>query len=1096
MLHRAPLPLLSALVLSALPGPAVSAESAHDEFFEKKVRPLLVEHCLKCHGDKKPKGKLRLTSRANILKGGDSGPAAVPGKPKDSLLIQALHYIDPPRMPQKGKLPQRDIAIFTRWVKVGLPYPKAASAGDPSKAPAKFVITDEHRKFWSFQPVRHVTPPAVKDVRWVRAPLDRFILAPLEARGLRPAKRADRRTLIRRATFDLTGLPPTPEEVAAFLADDSPQAFARVVDRLLSSPAYGERWGRHWLDLVRYTDSFDARGLGGKMDCADAWRYRDYVVRAFNRDLPYDRFLTDQIAGDVAPLRGYERDSLIATGMLALGNWGGGDADKEKLLTDIADDQVDVVSRTFLGLTVACARCHDHKFDPISTADYYSLAGIFFSTHILPNVGPKTDGPPMLRIALLGPAEKARRQRHLSAIAAAEKALREATTRAYADFAKAQLPNTARYLVAAWDYHNPPAGTWKATLVQFAARRKLHAPALQRWVDYLGMGEYVYMKQPLRDVAGRKGVHGWRGKPDCPSALINTTSREQAIATFKLPPRSVAVHPGPNNGVVVAWHSPFSGKVRVRGRLLDADPVSGDGVAWIIDHNRGGTRRELASGDLPNGGGQKFAAGKGARRLETIAVRAGDRLELLVLPRANYFCDTTVVELTIETLDGKKSWDLARDMTADPLRGNPNGVWHFLDMAQARRGSRPASAGVALAGWDRAVAQVRAGKAMRKAIEEAARAFQKTFAAVDARSPFWPAGPAEEGVLSPRVRDGLAKRAAKLASLRRVPLPPIPFANGAQEGGVPGSPHAGVHDVRIHRRGRYDRLGPMVPRRFPEILAGPKQPRIKKGSGRVELARWLADPKNPLTARVMANRIWQGHFGEAIVRTPSNFGKLGRRPTHPELLDHLAAEFVRGGWSVKRMHRTIMLSAAYQQDSRPEPRTLRADPDNLLFGRMNRRRLEAEAVRDNLLMAAGRLDRRIAGPAERNFATPRRSLYLMTVRSDRSGFGPLFDSADSTAPVEHRTVSTVAPQALFLLNNPFARRQAQALAGRIVAWAKDDRARIRRAYALLYGREPLAEEVAVGADLLAASRGRQPPEKAWQEYAQVLLCANEFIYVD
>ncbi len=505
----------------------------------------------------------------------------------------------------------------------------------------------------------------MRDTTWARSDLDRFILAALEAKGLRPAKPADKRTLLRRATFDLTGLPPTPEEVHAFLRDDAPDAFARVVDRLLASPAYGERWGRHWLDLVRYTDSFDARGLGGEMDCADAWRYRDWVVRAFNRDLPYDQFLTLQIAGDLVPSpEGLNADGIIATGLLALGNWGGGDADKEKLLTDIADDQVDVVSRTFLGLTMACARCHDHKFDPISTADYYGLAGIFFSTHILPNVGPKTNGPPMLRIPLLPPAQL---------------------------------------------------------------------------------------------------------------------------------------------------------------------------------------------------------------------------------------------------------------------------------------------------------------EALRK---------QK-------------------------------------------PVPPIPYANGAQEGGVPGSPHAGTHDVRIHIRGRYDRLGELVPRRFPEILAGRQQKPIANGSGRLDLAHWLTRPDHPLTARVMVNRIWQHHFGEGLVRTPSNFGKLGRPPTHPELLDFLASDFVRSDWSIKHMHRLLLLSATYQQASDSEPDTFKSDPDNLLLGRMNRRRLEAEALRDSVLAVSGRLDRTAGGPAVRDFAAPRRTLYLTTIRSDRSGFGPLFDTADPTAPVEKRTISTVAPQALFLLNHPF-----------------------------------------------------------------------------
>jgi mono/diheme cytochrome c family protein len=716
-----------------------------EEFFEKEVRPLLVEHCQKCHGDKKPKGGLRLTSRDAVLKGGESGPAAVAGKPQDSLLIQAVRYNDTPQMPPKRKLTERQIAILTRWVQLGLPWPQK-TAHATNERNGTFQIADEQHRFWAFQPMKAVPPPKVRDAAWAKTDIDRFILAALEAKGLRPAKPADKRTLLRRATFDLTGLPPTPEEMEAFLRDDKSDAFARVVDRLLASPAYGERWGRHWLDLVRYTDSFDARGLGGEMDCADAWRYRDWVVQAFNRDLPYDKFLTAQIAGDLLPSSGgINCDGIIATGFLALGNWGGGDADKEKLLTDIADDQVDAVSRTFLGLTTACARCHDHKFDPISTADYYALAGIFFSTHILANVGPKTNGPPMLRIPLVPPAE-------------------------------------------------------------------------------------------------------------------------------------------------------------------------------------------------------------------------------------------------VEALKKTKA--------------------------------------------------------------------------------------------------------------------PVPYANGAQEGGVPGSPHAGTHAVRIHIRGRYDRLGPLVPRRFPEILAGREQKPIASGSGRLDLTRWLTRPDHPLTARVMVNRIWQHHFGEGIVRTPSNFGKLGQPPTHPELLDWLALEFVRSGWSVKQMHRLILSSAVYQQSSEALPPLYPprnggdkggADPDNLLFGRMNRRRLEAESLRDSILAVSGRLDRTMGGPAIRDFAAPRRTLYLMTIRSDRSGFGPLFDAADPTAPVDKRTVSTVAPQALFLMNNPFVLAQTQALAKRILASGANDRTRIDYAYVLLYGHPPTAEEVRIGLDFL---RRAGDSDRGWEEYGHVLLCANEFSYVD
>jgi hypothetical protein len=1071
-----------ALIAFVLAPSARAAAPTPNDFFEKHVRPLLVEHCLDCHGNKKPRGGLRLTSRANVLKGGDSGPAANPGRPNDSRLIHALRHGEAPRMPPKQKLSDRDIAIFERWVQLGLPYPETPTSR----------IADSN--FWSFRPVVSLPPPRVKDEAWPRAALDRFVLAGLEARGLRPARQADKRTLIRRATFDLTGLPPTPEEVADFLADTSPGAFARVVDRLLASPAYGERYGRHWLDLVRYTDSFDARGIGGEMDCADAWRYRDWVVQALNRDLPYDRFLTDQIAGDLTGAR----DGIIATGMLALGNWGGGDADKDKLLTDIADDQVDVVTRTFLGLTVSCARCHDHKFDPISTADYYGVAGIFFSTHILPNVGPKTNGPPMLRIPLLSPAELAQRNEHQQRLAARAKEAQAARTAAYEQHSRALLPQTAKYLVAAWEHQHSPA----SPLDLFAEKRGLHGYALRQWRDYLGMGEYQLMTRKVRNVLGNAGVHGWRGAPDCPSALVNTTAREVKVLTFTLPPRSVAVHPGPSNGVVVAWRSPVNGKVRVRGKVTDADPVAGDGIAWIIDHNKGGTRTELASGGFANGGAQRFDQGQGAARLETIEVRAGDLLELLVLPKANHTCDTTIVDLTIALVDGTKSWTLASDMVGDPLQGNPHAdahgnpnTWHFLDMANARRAQRPAGAAAALAGWDRAVAAVRSGKGDRKTIERAAAEFARSFTFADARSPFWINNRADERFLAPAARTRLARLEADLAALRKTTFPPPDFANGAQEGGVPGSPHAGTHDVRIHVRGRYDRLGPVVPRRFPEVLAGTKQPPITKGSGRRELAHWLTRPDHPLTARVMVNRVWQWHFGDGIVRTPSNFGKLGERPTHPELLDHLAHEFVRSGWSIKKLHRLIMLSATYQQDSEAAPQAVKADPDNRLFGRMNRRRLEAEAVRDALLAVSGQLDRTMKGPATRSFATPRRTLYLMTIRSDRSGFGPLFDSADSTAPVDRRTISTVAPQALFLMNNPFAVAQARALARRLMT-AETDRQRIGRAYALLYGRPPAAEEVAIGLELLAASRKRGAEERAWEDYCQVLLCANELVYVD
>jgi hypothetical protein len=774
------------------------------EFFEKKVRPLLVERCFECHGGgKKVRGGLSLASRAAILAGGDSGPAAVAGNAAQSLLLQAVRYQGDLHMPPKGKLTDAEIATFTRWVGMGLPWPSAdsRSGGQPA---VKSSITEEQKRFWAFQPACPVSVPAVTDSTWPRSDLDRFILASLEVKGLRPAKQADRRTLLRRITFDLTGLPPTPEDMAAFLNDRAPDAFAHVVDRLLASPHYGERWGRHWLDVARYADSFDARALSEaarSMDITEAWRYRDWVVDAFNRDLPYDQFVTLQLAGDLLATPGKgggpNVEGVIATGILAIGNWGGGDADKEKMVTDIVDDQLDIVGRAFMGLTITCARCHDHKFDPISTEDYYGLAGIFFSTHILPDVGPRTNGPNMLRIPLISPEELAKRDQDQTHVALLEKQLK---------------------------------------------------------------------------------------------AVVAAGARQAGRALF---PRS-----GP---LLAAWDS-------------------------------------------------RSHAGEAVGRLRS-----------------------------------------------------------------------------------------------------------------------------------------------ELAALRKNPPLAVPVAHGAQEGGIKGSGHEGTHDVRVHVRGSYLRLGERVPRHFPRILAGSQQPPITTGSGRLELARWLASPEHPLTARVMVNRLWQQHFGEGIVRTPNNFGKLGERPTHPELLDWLAGQFVQSGWSIKHLHRLILLSATYQQASEPEQETLRGDPDNRLFGRMNRRRLEAEEIRDSLLAVAGRLKPTAGGPATRDFADPRRTLYQMTIRSDRSGFGPLFDVPDSTATAEKRITSTIAPQALFLLNHPFVLEQTQVLSRRILAVAPENRQRIQFAYQLLHGRQPTAEEVQIGLNLLARSG---LVERNWEEYCQVLFCANEFIYVD
>ncbi|MBX9584651.1 MAG: PSD1 and planctomycete cytochrome C domain-containing protein [Gemmataceae bacterium] len=900
--------LLSLVALSA------AAPPDDDRFFETSVRPVLVERCVSCHGDKKRKGGLRLDTRAGVLAGGDGGPVAVAGKPADSPLVKAVRYGGDIKMPPDGKLPDAEVAALEQWVGLGMPWPadRPAAAGKAA-GPAK--------ELWSLKPVVDPPVPRVLSTEHsVRNDIDRFVLAKLLVKGLKPAPPADRRTLVRRATFDLTGLPPTPEEVEAFVADPSPDSYPKLVDRLLASPAYGERWGRHWLDLARYCDSFDARITGtSDMDCLDAWRYRDWVVRAFNADLPYDRFVRMQIAGDILPLPDQDRpDGIVATGFLALGNWGGGDADKEKLLTDIADDQVDVVGRSILGLTLACARCHDHKFDPVSTKDYYALAGVFFSTHILPNVGPKTNGPPMLRIPL-GP---------------------------------------------------PPPPTAKA----------------------------VVLAKRADNAAGKPGLVSWRGGPDCPNCVANTADAEAAFLTIRMPARTVAVHPGPGSDVAVVWTAPAAGAVRLSGKLTDYDPNCGDGITWELRHvTAKGEVKTIASGVVGNG--QSGAVGD-----QTAGVAAGDRLELMVKRQAGYECDTTGIEFRVAA--GEKSWEFAADWLADP-----------------------------------------------------------------------PAGAAQAGPWS----------VAEVV----VQAPPVPTANGAQEGGVPGSPHEGTHDVKVHVRGRYDRLGDLVPRGFPAAVKVANPPAVAAGSGRKELADWLTRPDHPLTARVVVNRVWQFHLGDGLVRTPSNFGVLGEPPTHPELLDHLAAKFVRDGWSLKALHRYILLSAAYQQSAAGDPATRAADPDNKLWGRFPRRRLEAEAIRDSLLAVAGELDPKAGGPAVRDFNSPRRTVYLMTIRSDRTGFGPLFDMADSTAPVDKRTASTVAPQALFLMNHPFVRDRAKAFAARVMARDGTTADKLLFAHRLALGRPPTDAERELGLEVV-----KDGTPDAWRGWCHLLLQANEFVTVE
>jgi mono/diheme cytochrome c family protein len=983
------------LLALALLAPGTSPVIA-DDAFEKEVRPLLVKHCIGCHGPDKQKAGLRLDTKAGWQTGGDSGPAIRPGKPDASLLVKALHGKDGvTQMPPAGKLADRDIAALTKWIRDGAADPRD---GGPAKLGGQTL--EAAKTWWAFQPVRRPPVPEVTPgSAQVTNAIDRFVFAKLDKQGLTLAPPADRRTLIRRATYDLTGLPPTPEEVDAFLKDDSPTAFAKVVDRLLSSPHYGERWGRHWLDLVRYADT---AGENSDHPLPHAWRYRNWVVDAFNRDQPYDEFLRDQLAGDILAAKGPpERYAprVIATGYLALARRFDHDSDKSMHLTH--EDGIDTLGKAFLGLTLGCARCHDHKYDAITARDYYALYGIFESTRFA-FPGCEAKQQPRDLVPLFPPAEwervaKPHREKlarlDASIRAAADEARKHAQD-AQAAFAKSRVPlsqgeipdggdktfdagavevNTGEMvLLSITPLKNHGADT---TLVEFeltevggqkrrwSARADLlrdllagnpHADAHGNagvWWLLDARDQPTLLPEAVRDVNGKPGLHAWRNG-DTPSVLVNSAKDEASVWT-KLPGRSLFVHPAANGNVAIGWLSPVTGKVTITGRVKDAHPGGPDGVGWVLE---------------------RFA--------------------------------------------------------------------------------------------------------------------------VDVRKPFL--AQAEAAAKLP----ALARERADLAS--SAPKQDVAFAVVEGKAG----------DAKLHLRGDPEKPGDAIPRRWLEVLGGTPVT-DKTASGRLDLANWVASKDNPLTARVMANRVWLLHFGKGLVKTPNDFGTRGTPPTHPELLDWLASEFVRGNWSVKALHRTVMLSKTYQQGAAHRDAAAKVDPANDLYWRFERRRLSAEEMRDSLLAASGQLDRTPGGahpfppesawnytqhvPFGTFFETDKRSVYLVQVRNRRHPFLGLFDGADPNATTPQRQTTTVPTQALYFLNDPFFHAQAAKLAAR--ALAKPEAERVGELFRVALQRSPTERDRTFAATFLdryRASLGNNPDagRAAWAALARVVLASNEFLFVE
>jgi mono/diheme cytochrome c family protein len=857
--------VVSLLLVAAAPFSFAESPQGNDAF-ELRVRPVLAKACYSCHTDA-AMGGLQLDSREHLLKGGKTGADIVPGDPDASKLIQAIRYSGARKMPPAGKLKDDEIASLEAWVKAGAVWP-AASKPLPANTLAPYIITPEQRAFWSFQTVKEPPVPPVKDAKWARNEIDRFLLAKLDTANLKPGRAADRRTLIRRATFDLTGLPPTPEEVSAFETDRSADAFAKVVDRLLASPHYGERWGRYWLDIARYSDD----KLNSTQDdpYPNAFRYRDWVIQAMNQDMPYDTFVKAQIAGDLLP----DREKYEA----GLGFYA--------LSPEFQDDRVDATTRGFMALTVACAQCHDHKFDPIPARDYYSLLGIFANTqmHEVP----------------LAPKDVVERfQSQSKKIGDKQKELDDFTNAQSQQLADILATRTATYLMAS-------AG--------LEPKEKLDADTLAKWTKYL--------KAPKKE---HPFLKAWYDAP--------ADGKKKAALDFE--------------NLLLA--------VNAEKKLID-------------------DKNHITLGLNPNRGDLSGA-------------------NLVSLERDRYVL-----------------WE--------DVFNSGRGVLHY-------------------------------------------------------------SGDKLDRFLSGEWKSHLDALRTELARLKKDLPPQYPFLQTISD--LPK-----WKEQRIWLRGSRDNPGAVAPPHGLQILSK-GDPKTFVEKPRLELAKAIANPDNPLTARVMVNRVWAHHFGAGLVRTPSNFGAQGDKPSHPELLDYLSSRFMREGWSLKKLHREMMLSSVYALSTETIAKNFETDPENRMLWRFNRHRLDAEGLRDSLLFVSGTLDPKEGGPPVKfsndNF---RRTAYGFVSRRKLDAALSLFDFPNPNNTSEQRMETNVPLQRLFFMNSDFVAAQSKALAERL----KDSPDKIQKAYEILFQRPPTPEEKKLGLDYLKATG------EAWPRYAQVLLSSNEFGFVN
>ncbi len=937
------------LALGAAPGPSAGEGPADVEFFERKIRPVLVSECYSCHssGAKKVRGNLLLDSRAGLLKGGDSGPSIVPGKPEESLLLEALRH-EGLEMPPEGKLPNAVVADFERWISTGAPDPRSG----PAAAVEVGIDLEAGRRFWAFRPPRRHEPPSVSDADWPRNEIDRFVLAGLEAKGLKPVRDADKAALARRLYYDLAGLPPSPKEIDAFLGDTTPEAYEALVDRLLASPHFGERWGRHWLDVARFGESMTLRGLV----LGVAWRYRDYVIDAFNADLPFDRFVREQVAGDLLSAASLAdgRRQRTATTFLALGNINLEEQDKEQLRMDVVDDQLDTIGKAFLAQTIGCARCHDHKFDPIPASDYYALAGILRNTRTLEhaNVSKWIELP--LPVA---PEQELTLRAHEAAVATLEARVKAVR----GELASSGKGSARGGVIAVGDLGGIVVDDAQAEKVGF-------------WKESKHSGSYIGTGY-LHDDNGGKGESSLTFQPRFPAA----GKYEVWLAYSSGKTRSEAVP-------VTIFSA--DGEVVVRVDMRDAPPIAGRFVSLGRYHFE----------------------------------KSGQ----------NY------VLISNEGTKGHVTADAVLFLPVDGADGASTSVPH-----------RPAADAKPLAKADESAGT------LPKLVEELKR-----------------------------LKAGGPKRDMIISVAEEVK----------------------IGDTRLHLRGSVHTLGEVVPRGFLRVANRGDVPTMpERESGRRELATWLGSPDNPLTARVIVNRAWHWLMGAGLVRTADNFGATGETPSHPELLDDMAVRFMEDGWSMKALVRRIVLSHTYRLSTGDDRRATANDPENRLFWHANRRRLDAECLRDTILSVSGRLQNDMGGPtfppglaADYGFkpTDTRRSVYAPVFRNALPELFEVFDFADPSMVVGRREASTVAPQALFLMNHPFILEQSRHAARRLLAEpGRDDPGRIDRAYRLTLGRPPTESERRIGLDCVGEG-GSADAEGAWAILFQVLFASIDFRYAN